>query len=260
MATSVQNWNTTAYAANGRFVANLASEVVGLLAPQPGERILDAGCGDGALTKQLAHAGAEVRGVDASPAMVAAARARGLTIDEASITSLPYDAEFDAVFSNAAMHWIPAPLQPAALNGVHRALKPGGRFVAEMGGHGNIAAIRTALSAVLGAQGVDAESLAASFFPTPDHYAELLAAAGFKVQSISLHPRPTPLPGGARGMALWVNTFRNGVLDHLSPETREDVVADTVSMLRPILFDAHLGESGGWVADYVRLRFVATKG
>src|SRR5882757_1148099 len=156
-----QQWNTDAYAANGRFVANLAGGVVDLLEPQRGERILDLGCGDGALTEQIAGTGASVLGVDSSSSMLAAARQRGLRVVQVSGDRLSFDQEFDAVFSNAALHWMPN--QPAVLAGVHRALKPGGRFVAEMGGIGNIAAIRVALQATLQRYGIDAEAAAASF-------------------------------------------------------------------------------------------------
>jgi trans-aconitate methyltransferase len=250
-----QQWNTAAYAANGRFVATLAAGVVELLAPKPGERILDLGCGDGALTEQIAAAGAIVTGVDASTEMVAAARARGLRIDHASATALPYENQFDAVFSNAALHWIRD--ADAVLRGVRRALKPGGRFVAEMGGQGNIAAIRTALQATLAAYGIDAEEAAASFFPSPAHYRRLLEQAGFEVQFIDLIPRPTPLPQTqqADGMETWLNTFRNGVLGRLEPAARAEALAKTVALLRPILCDA----DGNWTADYVRLRFHASK-
>jgi trans-aconitate methyltransferase len=254
---SAQTWDTSKYAANGRFVATLAAAVVDLLNPQAAERILDAGCGDGALTAQLAAAGAEVRGVDSSAAMIAAARERGLEVDEASLTELPYEAEFDAVFSNAALHWIPLASQPAALSSVHRALRPGGRFVAEMGGLGNIAAIRTALAAVLAGYGLDAEALAASFYPSPGHYRTLLEEAGFEVRTIELIPRPTALPNGAEGMARWLETFRNGVLD-LLPEAadRASAVTASVALLQPILQDQL---TLNWTADYVRLRFHAVR-
>ena len=245
-----QQWNTAAYAANGRFVATMAIGVVGLLAPQPGEHILDLGCGDGALTEQLAASGAIVTGVDASLAMVAAARTRGLHIDYHSATALPYENQFDAVFSNAALHWIRD--AESVLKGVHRALKPKARFVAEMGGQGNIAAIRTALQSVLAPYGIDAEETAASFFPSPAHYRCLLEQAGFEVQSIDLIPRPTPLPNG---MEAWLNTFRNGVLDRLPADDRAQALTRVVTLLRPILCDAE----GKWAADYVRLRFQATR-
>jgi trans-aconitate methyltransferase len=244
-----QTWNAANYATIGRFVADLASPVVDLLAPQPGEAILDLGCGDGALTEKIAATGALLTGVDASPAMVAAARARNLNVLQASGESLPFQSQFDAVFSNAALHWMPN--AAAVLAGVHRALKPTGRFVAEFGGHGNIAAIRTALQSVLAAFNIDAETLAASFYPSPTHYRRLLEAAGFTVQSIELIPRPTPLPAG---MEAWLNTFRNGVLDLLPPPDRARAVAQTVALLKPILCDA----DGNWTADYVRLRFAAT--
>ena len=248
-----QTWNTEAYAANGRFVATLASAVVDLLNPQSGEAILDLGCGDGALTEQIAAAGAIILGIDASPTMLAAARERNLNVEHHDATALPHNDQFHAVFSNAALHWITGiPGQQATLAGIYRALRPGGRFVAEMGGHGNIAAIRTALQATLAPFHIDAEAAAASFYPSPALYRRLLEEAGFTIRSIDLIPRPTPLPNG---MESWLNTFRNGVLDQLNSADRAIAIANTVALLEPILCDA----DGNWTADYVRLRFHATK-
>jgi len=247
-----QRWDAAAYAEKGRFVADLAGGVVELLAAQAGEAILDLGCGDGALTERIAASGAVMTGVDSTPAMVSAARARGLNVHQVSGEALPFDfnGKFDAVFSNAALHWMPN--AEAVIAKVYRALRPGGRFVAEMGGHGNIAAIRTALQSVLAQFGIDAEAIAASFYPSPEHYRRLLEAAGFTVHSIALIPRPTPLP---HGMEAWLDTFRNGVLDLLAPADRAKAVAQTVALLTPMLRDA----DGNWSADYVRLRFSALR-
>jgi trans-aconitate methyltransferase len=245
-----QSWDTAAYAATGRFVADLAGGVVELLAAQLGESILDLGCGDGALTERIASSGARMTGVDASAAMVSAARLRGIEVHQLSADALPFDREFDAVFSNAALHWMPN--AEAVIAGVHRALRPGGRFVAEMGGMGNIAAIRVALQAAMRRFGIDAEAQAASLYPSPAHYRRLLEAGGFAVRSIELIPRPTPLP---HGMESWLNTFRNGVLDQLGAEDRATAVAETIALLQPILCDV----DGNWTGDYVRLRYSAVR-
>ncbi len=250
-----QAWDASRYAEHGRFVARMASAVVDLLIPRWGERLLDVGCGDGALTEVLSRRGAHVVGIDASAAMVRAARARGLDVVHRSAVEMEFAGEFDAVFSNAALHWIGWAEQPQALANVARALRPGGRFVAEMGGQGNIAAIRTALSAVLGPLGVDAEAASGSCFPSVAQYRGLLEEAGFWVRTIVLAPRPTPLPGGEEGMAIWLNTFRNGVLERLPAGQRQAAIEETIRLLRPVLSD---GE-GAWRADYVRLRFEAVR-
>ena len=246
-----QNWDAGQYARQGRFVADLAGGVFNLLAARAGERILDLGCGDGALTAKIAASGAEVVGVDNSPSMVEAARTLGLDARVVNGESLPFVLEFDAVFSNAALHWIRD--QEAMLASVHRALKPGGRFVAEMGGHGNIAAIRVALAAVLQQWELDAYSLDNNFFPTTESYRALLEAAGFFVEEIALFPRTTPLP--ETGMRGWLETFRRGLLDQLPEQHRERAIDKTVALLEPVLYS----KESGWIADYVRLRFRARK-
>src|SRR5208337_5070062 len=204
------------------------------LAPQSGEHILDLGCGDGQLTQRIAATGASVVGADASPSMVAAARARGLAVDEVPAESLPYpNAAFDAVFSNAALHWVRD--QDAMMAQVHRVLKPGGRFVAEMGGHGNIAAIRVALMAVLARHGFGDPEDGVNYYPTPEAYTRRLTRHGFKVEQMELIPRPTRLPES--GMKAWLRTFRRGVLDSLPQETQDAVVRETEGLLAPALRD-----------------------
>jgi trans-aconitate methyltransferase len=244
-----QTWNATEYALNGRFVADLAGGVMDLLDPRPGELILDLGCGDGALTAKIAAAGAVVKGIDSSESMVTAARALGIDAQVASADTLDFDHEFDAVFSNAALHWMRN--QDTVLAGVHRALKPGGRFVAEMGGHGNIAAIQVALLAVFAKHGIDAAQTEQNYFPTPASYESRLRHHGFDVHYIELIPRPTPLPES--GMRGWLETFRRGLFEQLPEAEREAALTETVRLLKPVLCD----ELGKWMADYVRLRFLA---
>jgi len=246
----MQTWDAQAYGQHGSFVHGLAGGVLEWLAVQPGEHVLDLGCGDGQLTQRIASSGAVVVGLDASPQMAAAARLRGIAVDEGSAESMPYPAQtFDAVFSNATLHWVRD--QDAMMSEVRRVLKPGGRFVAEMGGMGNIAAIRVALMAVLKRHGFDGREDNVNYYPTPDAYTRRLARHGFKVERIALIPRPTPLADG--GMSGWMNTFRRGVLDTLPEALRETVVEEAVALLEPVLRD----EDGYWTADYVRLRFVA---
>jgi trans-aconitate methyltransferase len=245
-----QTWDASLYAGNGRFVALLAGSLVEALEPKAGERILDLGCGDGFLTQRLAESGATMVGVDSSPQMVAAARERGVDARYASGEALPFDREFDAVFSNAALHWMSD--HDAVLRGVYRALKPGGRFVAECGGQGNIAAIRVALLAVLTRLGISAERIENNLFFNSTEYRARLERHGFLVAEITLTPRPTPLPSG---MADWLQTFRSSVLEQLPASARPAAIEQIVGLLKPVLCD----RDGNWTADYVRLRFVARR-
>ena len=246
-----QTWNPETYSRNAAFVPQLGNGALEWLAPEAGERILDLGCGDGQLTERISASGASVTGIDASPNMIAAARARGIAAEEGSAESLPFpDQSFDAVFSNAVLHWVRG--QDAMMSEVRRVLRPGGRFVVEMGGHGNIATIRVAFAAVLARLGHASLGERGNYYPTPEAYTRRLTSHGFAVARIIFFPRPTPL--GPGGMTAWLNTFCRGALDAVPEDLRETAVTETVALLTPALCD----EYGNWTADYVRLRFIAT--
>jgi trans-aconitate methyltransferase len=251
LKTPSQKWNSCRYAENARFVSDLGGPVLDMLSPHPAERILDLGCGDGALTEMIKAKGAEVIGVDASPNMVAAARQKGIDASVVDAYQLEFSSEFDAVFSNAALHWMKRD-PDAVLKGVSRALKPGGRFAAEMGGDGNVTAITVALCATLEDYGVkDSDAIIPWYFPSADEYRERLKRAGFRIDYIELIPRPTPLPTGMRG---WLETFAIPFTSSMPENKREAFLDGVTERLRPALCDA----SGQWTADYVRLRFLAT--
>lgn len=244
-----QTWSADSYAQHARFVADLADAVVEWLHPQPGEHILDLGCGDGALSRKLVAEGAIVKGVDKSADLLSAARELGLDVVEGDGHELSFNAEFDAVFSNAALHWMSNPEQ--VVDGVWRALKPGGRFVAEFGGHGNVAAIVTAMRATARIHGGDETLAGPWFFPSPQVYEDMLATRGFEVHRIGLFPRPTPLK---TGMKAWLQVFRKPFFEQFDGRM-EQVLDEVEELLRPSLCDGR----GNWSADYVRLRVEAVK-
>jgi len=248
MSETSQTWDPERYARTARFVAEYGASVLDLLDPQPGERILDLGCGDGALTVEIARAGAVVVGVDASAEQIAAARALGIDARVMSGDALTFEAEFDAVFTNAALHWIKD--APAVISGVRRALRPGGRFVGEMGGAGNVASVRGALHEALTGRGIDPDRLDPWFFPDETEYGGLLKAGGFEVLAIERFSRPTPIPGPLED---WLDTFGESFLMALPEADRGSTKAAIAANLRPTLCD----DAGKWTVDYVRLRFEA---
>src|SRR5260370_23261956 len=223
-----QSWDPDSYARNARFVSDLGAPVVELLAPKPGERILDLGCGDGALTAKLVALGCGGVGIEGSAAQVEAARRIGLDARVGDGNRLSCDAELDAVFSNAAIHWMNRPDDVIA--GVSRALKAGGRFVGEFGGYGCVEKIERALIAALARRGIDGEKLNPWYFPTVEDYSSRLIRRGFAVRYIALIPRPTPLPTEING---WLETFAQSFTAPLPKSDRDGFIDEARETLCP---------------------------
>lgn len=250
MPSSHQDWSPETYLRNAAFVPELGKGVLDLLNPQPGERILDIGCGEGLLSAKIQAAGAHVYAIDLSPHQVQGTRARGVDAHVMDGHDLDFENEFDAVFSNAALHWM-RPISKVFDN-IYKALKPGGRFIAEMGGAGNIASIRTALYAALEQRGVNPSRHDPWSFPGPGEAKYLLKQAGFQVKSLDIFGRPTQLPGD---IGDWLDTFASSFLFSLDASLHDEVLNEVREALRPELMD----KTNTWVADYVRLKFEVVK-
>jgi len=242
-------WDASRYNRHAHFVSELGLPVVELLNPEKGEKILDLGCGDGTLAMEIVQRGAEVVAVDLSKEMVKKAQEKGLNAKVMSATELSFSETFDAVFSNAVLHWVRD--SRLAVEKIANSLKKGGRFVAEFGGHGNVWHIVEAMRTVFDANPDYGKFDDFWFFPTTEEYQKILEEYGFEVSYIELIPRPTPIDD----IANWLAVFTNGVTEHLS----KDEVAHFRHEVREILKHKIYSERDGWVADYVRLRVKAVK-
>ena len=247
------HWDPERYDEEHSFVWRYAEKVLELLDPQPGERILDLGCGTGHLTAQIAKAGALVVGIDQSRAMVSKAKSNypDLDFEIADARCLPFKSDFDAVFSNAVLHWVRPPRK--VVESVYTSAKPGGRFVAEFGGHGNIDSILKAFTTALNEQGVtDTESK--FFYPRVASYKALLKNQGMNVDHAEYVDRPTPLDGGEAGFRRWLKVFRANTLSLTHACHQDKLIARAEELARPVLF-----REGTWIADYKRIRIRAFK-
>eukprot|EP00929_Paragymnodinium_shiwhaense_P056607 TRINITY_DN28336_c0_g1_i1.p1 TRINITY_DN28336_c0_g1~~TRINITY_DN28336_c0_g1_i1.p1 ORF type:complete len:259 (-),score=67.59 TRINITY_DN28336_c0_g1_i1:635-1411(-) len=231
----------------------LGNYILNKLAARPGMRVLDFGCGDGLLTAQIAETGAEVVGIDKDPSFVAAAAARGLDARVQDGHALPFREEFDAVFSNATLHWLPK-RHGDVVQGIFQALRPGGKFVAELGAHRNVETIVNALSKELDSRGHDAKERNPWFFPTPAQYEELLQQAGFHVQLCETVEAPTLLEEDV-DVADWLRTFTQKWLQGLPAEECQEILGN----VRHSLLDQHVYKNGRWELDYWRLRVVSQR-
>ncbi|MFT9815976.1 class I SAM-dependent methyltransferase [Lysinibacillus sp. NPDC056185] len=247
-------WNANLYDQKHDFVSKFGGSLVDLLAPQKNEEILDMGCGTGDLAHEIAALGANVQGIDASHDMIIAAQQKypNITFHTMDATALHMTDQFDAVFSNAALHWMKQPDE--VIQNIYNALNQGGRFVAEMGGHGNIASIVWALQKSMEELKLSyIEEYFPWYFPTLEEYQAKLEGAGFTVEMITLYERPTPLQG-EDGLRNWLVMFSNNMLKHLSETEKEQIYEKCDELLKPKFYQNHQ-----WVADYCRLRFVAIK-
>ncbi|MCA9041544.1 MAG: methyltransferase domain-containing protein [Planctomycetaceae bacterium] len=245
-----QTWNADDYQKRAAYVAQLGKSLIELLQPQAEEEILDLGCGEGTLTLELMKSGANVRGIDADPSMISSAREKGVNAQLQSAIELDVESEFDAVFSNAALHWIRPPEQ--VVEGVYRALKPGGRFVAEFGGAGNVESARSALVSALEKRGHDSRQFDTWYFPTAEEYQCLLESYGFEVRNIELYSRPTPI---GEQVTDWFRNFANNFLAALPESERHSFIEEVSEQVASGL----QRDEQGYLLDYVRLRFVAVK-
>jgi len=249
-------WNAAEYDAKHAFVYEKARGLVELLAPKAGERILDLGCGTGMLTAEIAARGAEVLGVDRSEEMIAQARKKfpALRFEIVDVRELCFNGEFDAVFSNAVLHWIPEAEEVIA--GVARVLKPGGRFVAEFGGKGNIQTLVAGFHKALAALGMrPPDEVGPWFYPSVADYAGLLEKHGLEVREASLFDRPTALEEGERGLENWIRVFRKTFVEKMGEADAQPWIREVEQQCRGDLF-----RDGSWVLDYRRLRIAAWKG
>ncbi|MFB6210879.1 MAG: trans-aconitate 2-methyltransferase [Halobacteriales archaeon] len=256
MAEEGSEWDPSLYDDSHSFVPEYGADMLELLDPEPDERILDLGCGTGHLTAEIADTGAEVIGVDADPEMIAQARDNypSMTFRQADARTVTFEDPFDAVFSNAVLHWITD--VESVLANIRRLLVPGGRLVAELGGADNVGTIRQALHEELARFDRDPEAVDPWYFPSIAEYATELETAGFEVTFATLFDRPTELDDGAEGLRNWLEMFAGAFLDAVPPTERETLIDTIEDRCRPSLYDTARAQ---WVADYRRLRVVAYK-
>ena len=254
-STNTQQWNATLYDDKHNFVAKYGEDVVQLLAPQQGERILDLGCGTGYLTHLIAQAGARVVGIDNSQAMIQRAQAAYPDLDfrVMSATDFYFDAPFDAIFSNATLHWVLD--KETAIDQIGQALRPGGRLILEMGGKGNVEEIVVATRKVLTRHGYYSNAATQLwYFPSLSEYTTLLEKKGFRVRFAAHFDRPTELKDTEHGIKDWIKMFGNAFFNNI-PESEIDTVLNEIQdMVRPTNY-----RNGNWYGNYKRLRIAATK-
>lgn len=248
------NWNAELYDTKHKFVSEYGNSLIGLLSPQPSENILDLGCGTGDLSYKIGESGAHIVGIDQSENMIRQASSKypDIAFDVQNAAKLPYTNQFDAVFSNAVLHWIKEP--GAALEGVFRSLKQGGRFVAEFGGKGNVELITSSLIQQITETGFEfSPEQFPWYYPSIGEYTALMEKSGFYVTFAMHFDRPTPLEG-EDGLKNWIRMFCTQLLEGIPEQETEMIIANTEKQLKGSLW-----KNGHWIADYKRIRVIGIK-
>lgn len=245
------HWDANMYDGNHGFVSKYGESLLDVLAPKKGEKILDVGCGTGDLVNSLVNLGCRVVGVDRSENMIQSARNKYPQIPffVKDINELDYQNEFDAVFSNATLHWVKPP--KVALEAIFRSLRNGGRFVAEFGGVRNVEKIPAELRNQFNKVDIHFES--PWYFPSIGQYTDLMEAVGFHVTLAVHYERPTLLEG-EQGLKNWIEMFGSSLFENISIENKNSIIAETVNNLKDSLW-----QESHWVADYKRIRVCGTK-
>ena len=249
------DWNASLYDEKHSFVFKYGEDLVELLRPQNGERILDLGCGTGYLTSVIAASGAMVIGIDSSIEMVTKAKTEypQLEFQVQNATDFHFDEHFDAVFSNAVLHWILE--KEKAVDCIYNNLKRQGRLVLEMGGRNNVMKIIKALQKSLVKNGfVENAEMSLWYFPTLGEYTSLLESKGFRVNYAIYYDRETKLNDDKNGIKDWLKMFAAHYFNGIAENIVADILSDVQDILEPTNY-----RNGNWYADYRRLRLVAFK-
>jgi trans-aconitate methyltransferase len=245
-------WNTQLYNNKHAFVYQYGEAVIELLNPRPYEKILDLGCGTGELTQKIKEAGSLIIGIDSSVEMIEKARKEHplISFEVMDAVDMNYKDEFDAVFSNAVLHWIKE--KERVVEKVFQSLRTGGRFVAEFGGKNNVINIVNALGSAFRKRNLPFEKF--WYFPSTAEYAGLLEEKGFRVSMIQHFDRPTELADNTSGIKEWIEMFGSNFFKAVPGEIKKEIIEEAIDTLRETNY-----QNGKWYADYTRLKFVALK-